>query len=84
MWAVSLGFLIRIAGSRRIVASNWLVDDEAAASLMSVYCRHVAVGDTNGSADYATALHKAKKWVPAQDKWASPFCWGALVLIGPN
>ena len=33
VWALSRGFLV--AGSRRVVASNWLVDDEAAASLVA-------------------------------------------------
>lgn len=32
-WALSHGFLV--AGARRVVATNWLVDDEAAASLVS-------------------------------------------------
>jgi CHAT domain-containing protein len=32
VWALSRGFLV--AGSRRVVASNWLVDDGAAASLI--------------------------------------------------
>ncbi len=35
IWALSRGFLV--AGARRVVASNWLVDDEAAASLVSYY-----------------------------------------------
>src|SRR5262249_46495327 len=34
-WALSRGFLV--AGSRRVVASNWLVDDQAAASLVSLF-----------------------------------------------
>ncbi|MCA9019007.1 MAG: tetratricopeptide repeat protein, partial [Planctomycetaceae bacterium] len=33
VWSLSRGFLV--AGARRVVASNWLVDDEAAASMMS-------------------------------------------------
>jgi CHAT domain-containing protein len=82
VWAVSRGFLV--AGSRRIVASNWLVDDEAAASLMSIYCSRLARNDTSGNADYAAALHEAKKWVRSRDKWSSPYYWGSFVLIGPH
>jgi len=82
VWAVSRGFLV--AGSRRVIASNWLVDDEAAASLMSVYCGHVAQADSQDSVDYATALHKAKKWVKNNEKWGSPYYWGTFVLVGPN
>ena len=29
-------------GSRRVVASNWLVDDEAAASLIYFFCNNIA------------------------------------------
>ena len=36
VFALSRGFLV--AGSRRVVASNWLVDDEAAAGLISHFC----------------------------------------------
>ncbi len=32
VWALSRGFLV--AGARRVVASNWLVDDEAGATLV--------------------------------------------------
>lgn len=82
VWAVSRGFLV--AGSRRVIASNWLVDDEAAASLMSVYCSHVAKADSQDGVDYATALHEAKKWIRNNDKWGSPYYWGTFVLVGPN
>ncbi len=40
VWAISRGFLV--SGARRVVASNWLVDDEAAASLVSYFCSIVA------------------------------------------
>ena len=40
--ALSRGFLV--AGARRVVASNWLVDDEAAAGLMRVFCRQPGPG----------------------------------------
>src|SRR5262249_2819275 len=41
-WALSRGFLV--AGARRVVASNWLVDDEAAANLVGAYCNGLAEG----------------------------------------
>jgi len=40
VWALSRGFLV--AGSRRVVASNWLVDDEAAANLIYLFCNNIA------------------------------------------
>jgi CHAT domain-containing protein len=83
VWALSRGFLV--AGSRRVVASNWLVDDEAAASLISVFCTHVARAEKEGKAvDYAESLQKAKRWVRNQEKWSSPYYWGTFVLVGPN
>ena len=74
-----------MAGSRRVVASNWLVDDEAAASLISYFCSSIARARRAGRPpDYAAALHKAKRWVRQQEKWKSPYYWGTFVLVGPN
>ena len=48
--------------ARRVVASNWLVDDEAAASLVSIYCTLLAKAEKQGGpADYARSLHAAKR-----------------------
>jgi CHAT domain-containing protein len=83
IWALSRGFLV--AGSRRVVASNWLVDDESAASLVSYFCSILAKAEKEGGVvDYASALHAAKRWVRSQEKWARPYYWGTFVLIGPN
>ena len=83
VWALSRGFLV--AGSKRVVASNWLVDDKAAASLISYFCSGVAQAEKkNEPPDYAQKLHAAKKWVRNQEQWQSPFYWGTFVLVGPN
>lgn len=83
VWALSRGFLI--AGSRRVLASNWLVDDEAAASLVSYFSGLVAQAEKEGKQpDYAQALHDAKLWVRSQQKWKSPYYWGTFVLVGPR
>ena len=83
VWALSRGFLV--AGSRRVVASDWLVDDEAAATLIYYFCSAVAAAEKAGSQpDYAEALQKAKRSVRQQEKWQSPYCWATFVLIGPN
>jgi CHAT domain-containing protein/tetratricopeptide (TPR) repeat protein len=82
-WALSRGFLV--AGAKRVVASNWLVDDEAAASLISYFCGGIANAEQkNVPVDYAEKLHAAKKWVRKQAKWKSPYYWGTFVLVGPN
>jgi CHAT domain-containing protein len=80
-WALSRGFLV--AGARRVVASNWLVDDQAAATLVSYFCGGVAQAQKGGPVDYCQALHNAKRWVRQQDKWKSPYYWGTFVLVGP-
>ena len=81
VWALSRGFLV--AGSRRVVASNWLVDDEAAASLTSYLCGGIARDVKNGiSPNYAIRLQAAKRYVRAQQKWSSPYYWGTFVLVG--
>jgi tetratricopeptide (TPR) repeat protein len=49
VWALSRGFLV--AGSRRVVASNWLVDDEAAASLVYIFCSKVAQQEKAATAE---------------------------------
>jgi CHAT domain-containing protein len=83
VWALSRGFVV--AGARRVVASNWLVDDEAAASLVSYFCSGVAQEEKKGGpVDYAQSLHKAQRWVRQQDKWKSPYYWGTFVLVGPH
>jgi CHAT domain-containing protein/tetratricopeptide (TPR) repeat protein len=81
-WALSRGFLV--AGARRVVASNWLVDDEAAASLVSVLCSGLAQSEKAGKVvDYARSLQESKRWVRKQGKWKSPYYWASLVLVGP-
>jgi tetratricopeptide (TPR) repeat protein/CHAT domain-containing protein len=83
VWALSRGFLV--AGARRVVASNWLVDDEAAACLVSYFSAGVAQSEkARGQAEYGRALHEAKRWTRQQDKWRSPYYWGTFVLVGPN
>lgn len=81
-WAVSRGFLV--AGCRHVVASNWLVDDEAAASLISYFSGGVAKGEKALQVNYAESLQAAKRWVREQDKWQSPYYWGTFVLVGAN
>jgi len=83
LYGLSRGFLV--AGSRRVVASNWLVDDESAASLVSYFASVLAKAELNSTqVDYAAALHAAKRWVRSQDKWSRPYYWATFVLIGPN
>ena len=56
-WALSRGFLV--AGARRVVASNWLVDDEAAASLVSRFCG--GLRRPKKQVKLSTTRHRCKK-----------------------
>jgi CHAT domain-containing protein/tetratricopeptide (TPR) repeat protein len=78
-WALSRGFVV--AGARRVVASNWLVDDQAAATLVSYFCTQVAK-QQSGMPDYVRSLQTAKRWVRRQEKWRSPYFWATFVLVG--
>ena len=83
VWTLSRGFLV--AGARRVVASNWLIDDEAGANLVSFFCSYVTRAEKAGKQpDYAESLRQAKLAIRGQEKWSSPYYWGTLVLIGPN
>jgi CHAT domain-containing protein len=82
VWSLSRGFLV--AGAQRVVASNWLVDDEAAATLITAFCTAVAKGQKAGDVNYATSLHQAKRYIREQEKWQAPYYWGTFVLVGPG
>lgn len=83
VWALSRGFLV--AGSKRVVASNWYVDDRSAAGLISYFCSGIAKAEGAGQpVDYAESLHLAKRWVREQEKWSSPYYWATFVLVGPQ
>ncbi len=83
VWSLSRGFLV--AGTRRVVASNWVVDDEATANLVSYFCgglaKAEAAGDTHA---YGAALLAAKRQIRKQEKWQAPYYWASMVLIGPQ
>ncbi len=83
VWSLSRGFFV--AGARRVVATNWSVDDEAASSLVSYFCSCLAQGEVFGDApNYAKSLHRAKKWLRDQKEWESPSFWAPFVLMGPG
>jgi CHAT domain-containing protein len=80
-WSLSRGFLV--AGARRVVASNWVVDDEAGASLISYFCSLIAQSRERGETpDYAKCLQDAKQWIRKQQKWTNPFYWATFSLVG--
>jgi len=82
VWALSRAFLV--AGARRVVASNWPVEDASTAALVRLLCEELTSAGGNGKPfDYARALHKAKQSLREQG-WESPFYWAPFVLVGPR
>ncbi len=73
------------AGARRVIASNWLVDDEATVSLVSQFCSGIAELQTEGKEiEYARVLLQSKLGIRRDPKWQYPFYWASCVLFGPN
>jgi CHAT domain-containing protein len=75
VFALSRGFLV--AGARRVVASQWPVDDASTAALMGELYRRLAAAP-----DAAVALRDAKRRLRGDARWADPFFWAPFVLTG--
>ncbi len=83
--SLAQGFLS--AGSRRVVASLWDVEDASSAELMGTFFEAIAEARQRGEqVDYAAALQIARRRVrnhPRHVRWGSPRHWAPFVLIGP-
>jgi len=66
------------AGSKRVVASLWKVDDEATAELMKTFYR----GMLKEGLRPAAALRAAKVEMSRDKRWQSPYYWAAFELQG--
>jgi CHAT domain-containing protein/Tfp pilus assembly protein PilF len=66
------------AGSPRVVASLWKVDDVATAELMKVFYQKMLRERMNPAA----ALRAAKVEMWKQKRWSAPFYWAAFELQG--
>jgi CHAT domain-containing protein/tetratricopeptide (TPR) repeat protein len=81
VFALSRGFLAR--GTRRVVASQWEVDDASTATLVAAFFDAVAEAEAEGRpADYAATLASAKRKLRAHPETAAPFYWAPFVLSG--
>jgi len=69
------------AGSKRVVASAWRVDDEATGELMGRFYRAMLKDGRSPAA----ALREAQLGLLRSRRWQAPFYWAAFVLQGePN
>ena len=66
------------AGSKRVVASLWKVEDAATAELMTRFYQKMLVEDQVPAA----ALRQAQIAMWRETQWKSPFFWAAFVLQG--
>ncbi len=81
VFALSRGFLAR--GARRVIASQWEVDDASTATLIAAFFESVArAEDEARPADYAATLAAAKRKLRSDPATAPPFYWAPFVLSG--
>ncbi len=66
------------AGSPRIVASLWKVDDAATAELMTIFYRKMLVENLRPAA----ALRAAQTEMMKQTRWKSPYYWSPFIIQG--
>jgi len=66
------------AGSKRVVASLWKVEDAATAELMTLFYQQMLVENRTPAA----ALRHAQITMWRETQWKSPFFWAAFVLQG--
>jgi len=80
VYALSRGFLA--AGSKRVVASLWSVEDESTAALVGDLFRTLAPAKSQAANDFevARALRDAKRRIRDRKEWNAPFFWAPFVL----
>ena len=66
------------AGSRRVVASLWKIDDSATAELMTSFYRHLLKEKLTTSA----ALRAAQIEISKERRWREPFYWAGFFISG--
>src|SRR5215217_4934615 len=66
------------AGTPRVIASLWKVDDEATAELMKIFYRKMLKDGMSP----AGALRAAQLTLTRDERWRNPYFWGGFVLQG--
>ncbi len=69
------------SGARSTVATLWLVNDEASATLMSSFYDQLVKSKETGISK-AEALQRAQIDILKQSKYRSPYYWAAYLLLG--
>ena len=85
-WSLGRGMLA--AGSKRVITTNWSVDDKASADLVFFFINEINESIAESSEpNHAAALRQAKREIRCDQKhphWQHPCYWAPFVLIGPN
>ena len=66
------------AGAHNVVASQWMVDDDATAIFMKEFHEQIVRGAT-----VSTALYKARNSLIHEQQYEHPFYWAPFIGIGP-
>ncbi len=66
------------AGTARVMASLWRVEDEATAEMMKKFYE----GMIKGGQRPAAALRSAQVWMRQQKRWRAPYYWAGFILQG--
>ncbi|MHC4938796.1 MAG: CHAT domain-containing protein [Planctomycetota bacterium] len=69
---------VQLAGSARVIISQWFVDDKAASALMKQFYHYYA----NGQTAAPLALRRAQKNVSSMHGWVHPKAWAGWQLWG--
>ncbi len=77
---VTLAGAFLCAGSRRVLASCWSVDDEATSEMMATFFKLVKPGV--GGVSYPDAMKAARLKIRNTPGWESPFYWAPFVFVG--
>jgi CHAT domain-containing protein len=80
--ALGLAGIAVKSGAQSVVASLWLVDDNATASLMNRFYRNLSLRDAAAAASKAKALRSAQLGLLADPATQHPANWAAFMLIG--
>lgn len=81
IFALSRGFFA--AGARRVIASQWSVDDASTAMMIGAFFNYIVAAERAGTPiDYARALRDSKRVIRNQEKWSDPYYWAPFILAG--
>jgi CHAT domain-containing protein len=81
--AMSTSRAFLAAGTHRVVASHWAVDDRAGCEFVRCFLDRVAhCWQSNQPCNYAAAVQTARQRLREDARWSDPYFWSSFVLFG--